>query len=303
MNEAPKITVLVDALPVTLGSYAPIVRDIETALQSPQCSLGTVAAAIEKDPDLTARLLRLANSGFYGFPNRLATVSEALSLIGIQQVQDLIVSTSIIDRFSGVGTNFVNMRDFWRHSLACGVGARSLATTRHMRGPDKFFVAGLLHDVGRLALFSKVPELSQRIFGQHREQGGLLRQAERDVLGYDHADIGGALMKRWQLPPRLVEAVENHHRPTACQVGKEEAAVVHLVDHLVNALQLGTSGEPLTPPLQAAAWDLLQLELGILDSLAATIDTQLEAVEDAFLRAAPGPGHGTGAGHGHGHVP
>ena len=284
--KAPPVSQLVDSLPTTLGSYAPIVRDIEDALQSPQCSLATVAAAIEKDPDLTARLLRLANSGFYGFPSRLATVAEALSLIGIQQVQDLIVSTSIIDRFSVVGATFVDMRLFWRHSLACGVGARSLATQRGMRSPDKFFVAGLLHDVGRLAVFSQNPALAKSIFERHQDKGGLLRNAEREVLGYDHADIGGALLKRWQLPPRLVEGVEHHHRPLSAQQGKEEAAVVHLIDHLVNALQLGTSGEPKAPPLSGPAWNLLGLELGVLDALAETIDTQLEAVEDAFLRTA-----------------
>lgn len=288
----PAISELVDALPVTLGSYAPIVRDIEAALQSPQCSLGTVAGAIEKDPDLTARLLRLANSGFYGFSSRLSTVSEALSLIGIQQVQDLIVSSSIIDRFSGVGADFVNMHHFWRHSLACGVGARIVALARHMKNPDKFFVAGLLHDVGRLALFSKVPEVSERVFDRFRKGDGSLRDAEKAELGYDHADIGGALMKRWQLPPRLVEAVTHHHRPLACLQAKEEASVVHLVDHLVNAMQVGTTGETHVPPLQSGAWELLRLELPFIETLVSTIDTQLEAVEEAFLRKAPAsPAH------------
>lgn len=274
---------LVDALPTTLGSHAPIVKDIETALQSPQCSLGTIAGAIEKDPDLTARLLRLANSGFYGFSHRLATVTEALSLIGIQQVQDLIVSSSIIDRFTGLGGDFVDMHHFWRHSLACGIGARSLALTRGMKNPDKFFVAGLLHDVGRLALFSKVPAVTQKVFNRYGQTDCLLREAEREVLGYDHAEIGGALMKRWQLPPRLVEAVTYHHRPLACPQAKEEASVVHLVDHVVNAMQVGTSGERRTPPLQSGTWELLKLDLGSFEWLVNTIDSLLEAVEDAFI--------------------
>lgn len=288
----PSIAELVGALPVTLGSYAPIVRDIEAAVQSPQCSLATVASAIEKDPDLTARLLRLANSGFYGFPSRLTTVSEALSLIGIQQVHDLITSSSIIDRFAGVGADHVDMHHFWRHSLACGVGARGVAITRHMRNPDKFFVAGLLHDVGRLALLSQAPDLNRVVFERYLQGGKLLREAERAVLGYDHAEIGGALLRRWQFPPHLIEAVTYHHRPLGGAGSREEAAVVHLADHLVNAMGLGTSGERQAPPLLPAAWNLLRLELSTLESLAATIDSQIEAVEDAFLRQpAPAAAH------------
>ena len=155
-------------------------------MQSPQCSLVTVGDAIEKDPDLTARLLRLGNSSFYGFSSRLATVTEAISLIGIQQVQDLILASSIVEQFAGVSDEFVSMESFWRHSLACGIGARLLALERRLPKPDKFFVAGLLHDVGRLVLFAQAPEISQQVFQLYQKEKLLLREAEMRVLGYHH---------------------------------------------------------------------------------------------------------------------
>ena len=101
----PGVTKLISGIPASLGSYAPVLEEIEKLLESPECSLVTIGEAIEKEPDLTARLLRLANSSFYGFSSRLSTVTEAISLIGIQQVQDLILASSIISQFSGVKDN------------------------------------------------------------------------------------------------------------------------------------------------------------------------------------------------------
>jgi putative nucleotidyltransferase with HDIG domain len=279
----PTIEELLSALPSSLGSYAPAIAEIEAALQSPQCSLTTVAAAIEKDPDLTARLLRLGNSAFYGFPTRLATVSEAISLIGVQQVEDLILASSLIERFTGVSAEHADMRSFWRHSLGCGIGARLLAMEKRMPNADKFFVAGLLHDVGRLVLYSQAPEASREVFRHYQPDTLLLREAETRVLGYHHAAIGAALLNRWQFPALLVEAVAHHHTPGACDRARAEAAVVHVSDHLINALQLGSSGERRVPPLHASAWDTLGLNGELLDSVIDSIDEQFDAVQEALL--------------------
>src|SRR5262245_9174298 len=114
MNKTPPtIEELISGIPRSLGSHGPVLEEIDAAIQSPQCSLVTVGEAIEKDPDLTARLLRLGNSSFYGFSSRLATVTEAISLIGIQQVQDLLIASSIVERFAGVSDEFVSMESFW----------------------------------------------------------------------------------------------------------------------------------------------------------------------------------------------
>jgi HD-like signal output (HDOD) protein len=282
----PTIERLISRVPASLGSYAPALEEIEAALRSPECSLISVAEAIEKDPDLTSRLLRLGNSSFYGFSSRLATVGEAISLIGIQQVQDLIAVSSIIDQFAGVAPEHVNMESFWRHSLACGLGCRVLATARRMPKADKFFVAGLLHDVGRLVLLSQAPEEAQAVFELYGREPMLLHEAEKRVLGYDHADIGEALLRNWKYPHNLIHAVGYHHRPDRAGSAGPEAAVVHLSDHLVNAMQLGTSGERHVPPLQMTAWDSLRLAPDILSSVVAAIDDQIESVQEVFLTLA-----------------
>ena len=279
----PSIKAMVQAVPRSLGSYGPVLAEIEAALQSPQCNLNSIGDAIQKDPDLTARLLRLANSPFFGFANRLSTVAEAVSLLGIQQIQDMIVASSVLEQFKGVSDKFVNMDSFWRHSLAVGICARLLAMERRLPKPDKFFVAGLLHDVGRLVLFSQAADQAEKVFECSQAEKILLRDAEKKVLGYDHQQIAAELLQSWSYPNVLVQAVAFHHAPNN-SVARLDAAVVHIADHLVNAMGIGSSGERFIPSLDEKAWAVLGLEPEILGRLVEDVDEQILAVEEAFLK-------------------
>lgn len=279
----PSIKAMVQAVPRSLGSYGPVLREIEAALQSPQCNLNTIGDAIQKDPDLTARLLRLANSPFFGFANRLSTVAEAVSLLGIQQIQDMIVASSVLEQFKGVPDSLVNKDSFWRHSLAVGITARLLAMERRLPKPDKFFVAGLLHDVGRLVLLLQAPDWAKNVFELQQREKILLRDAEKRILGYDHQQIAAELLQSWSYPAALVQAVAFHHAPDS-SVAKMDAAVVHIADHLVNAMGIGSSGEQFISPLDEKAWATLGLSTEILARLIEAVDEQILAVEEAFLK-------------------
>jgi len=278
----PSIQTMIQAIPRSLGSYGPVIEEIEQALQSAQCNLSSIGDAIQKDPDLTARLLRLANSPYFGFAARLSTVAEAVSLLGIQQVQDLIIASSVLDRFKGVPDELVSMNSFWRHSLAVGIAARLIAMERRLPRPDKFFVAGLLHDVGRLVLLSQAPVHARAIFDLYRQERIPLHEAELKVLGYDHQQIAAELLYCWKFPPHLIHAVAFHHHPSAGE-GRPEAAVVHVADHLVGAMGLGSSGEQMVSPLDEKAWAALGLGVESLSPLVSAIDEQIEAVEEVFL--------------------
>lgn len=281
---AASIESLVQATPSSLGSYGPLLQQIEAALASPQCSLGSVADIIEKDPDLTSRLLRFANSAYCGFSTRLSTVSEAIGLIGVQQVQDLLTASSVIERFTDVSEEFVNMQSFWEHSLACGIGARLIAMEGRLPKPDRFFVAGLLHDIGRLVLFLQAPKTVQQIFQLYRKEDILLREAEMKVLGFDHQSIAEELLRSWKYPPALACAVGYHHQPQNATVGQMEAAVVHVSDYLVNAMQMGSSGERRVPPLNSRAWAMLNLKTAMLEPVMNGIDEQIDAAKEMFLK-------------------
>ena len=280
---------LTEGMP-NLGSYAGVIAEIESVLDDSNSNLTDLGGVIEKDPDLAARLLKLGNSAFFGFAHRLETVSEAASLIGIQQVLDLIMVARVIETYEGISPDQVNMESFWKHSLACGIGARCLAFARQLPAADKFFVAGLLHDLGRLVLFSRVPEKAVQIFECHRGRRILLREAEREVLGFDHAQIGEQLLRTWQYPANLVHAVAYHHCPTSAGFFQMESSVVHLADYLVHAMQMGNSGEHFVPPLSIPAWERVGLTTDALESTMASIDEQIAAVEESFLRMPKAPG-------------
>ncbi|MGO9200700.1 MAG: HDOD domain-containing protein [Limisphaerales bacterium] len=274
---------LVNGIP-SLGSYARVMAEIETLLNEPHSTLADLGDVIEKDPDLTARLLKLGNSSFFGFPHRLETVSEAVSVIGIQQVQELILASSVVELFDGIGADLADMESFWKHSLACGIGARCLAIARQMPKAEKFFVAGLLHDLGRLVLFSRAPDQVVEIFRLYQSRRMLLRQAEISILGFDHALIGETLMRSWQYPANLATAVAYHHSPMSAEIYQLESSIVHLADFLVHAMQMGHSGERFVPPLNQKAWERVGLATCILESVVRSIDEQIEIVQQAFLR-------------------
>ncbi len=286
------IAQLISGIP-SLGSYAGVIREIDAVSNDPSSTIANLGDVIEKDPDLTARLLKLGNSSFFGFPNRLETVSEAISLIGIRQLQDLILVANVVDIFEGISPEQVSMESFWTHSLACGIGARCLAIARQMPKAERFFVAGLLHDLGRLVLFSRAPEQANEIFALYKSKRMLLREAEMQVLRFDHAQIGEGLMRLWQYPPNLTQAVAWHHQPMLSGFYQQESSLVHLADHLAHAMQIGNSGERFIPPLDARSWERLGLETNLLQSIMKSIDEQIEIVQEIFLvspKSAPARG-------------
>lgn len=278
---------LVAGIP-SLGSYAGVLNEIDAVLSDHRSTLFEVSLVIENDPDLTARLLRLGNSALFGFPCRIETVSETVSLIGIEQVKDLIAASTVVEIFEGIPAELVNMESFLKHSLACGIAARYLAMTRRMPKPEKFFVAGLLHDVGRLVLYSQAPELAQRVFREQHRLQGLLREAEKKVLGFDHTELGAEMLRAWNYPPNLLHTTRYHHRPMDAGTFQMEASVVHIADILVNAMQLGSSGEQWVPALDPLAWERLGLPLSVLPGAVEIVEAQLDAVQQACF---PTPAH------------
>jgi HD-like signal output (HDOD) protein len=279
-----RIKLMTEGIP-SLGSYTGVIAEIERLVKDPESTLADLGEIIEKDPDLAARLLKLGNSAFYGFAQRLETVSEAISLIGIQQVEDLLIASNVIEVFEGISATHVNMESFWHHSLACGICARCIAIARQLPGVEKFFVAGLIHDLGRLVLLSQVPQKATEIFTVYEGRRVLLREAEQEVLGFDHAAIGEQLLRGWQYPPNLVQAVAHHHQPMLAGIFQLESSVVHVADYLVHAMQMGNSGEQYVPPLSLRAWERVGLSLDLVESIMRSIDEQIEAVHESFVRS------------------
>jgi putative nucleotidyltransferase with HDIG domain len=270
-----------------VGSVQPVYERLSAVMNHPLSSSTDIGRVIADDPDLTARLLRLVNSPIYGFPSRISTVSQATSIVGMNQLHDLAVAASFIELFGKVPQELVDMNSFWRHSVACAVSARILASQRREPNVERFFVAGLLHDIGRPILYQKLPDQSRAALERARRTGELLHEVELDVFGFHHGQVGAALLERWRLPSLLQEAVAWHHQPRYASRFPVEAAVVHVADHIANALQFGTSGEHLVPPLRAEGWDRLGLAPAVLPTVLAQVELQFGDAVTAIL----GTGH------------
>lgn len=256
---------------------------LDELINSPTVSFKQIGDILSEDAGISLRLLRLANSALFNFPRKIETIQAAISVIGTQQLRDLVLATTIMDMFSSVKNDIVSMRSFWEHSIACGITARVLAT--YLRDPnvERFYLMGLLHDIGRLIFFSQLAEKSRQALEMAKEKNIFLYKAEHQIFGFDHAHLGRVLLKQWRLVDCQQDAVSFHHTPHRAQKFKLEAAVVHISDIIVNAYQLGSSGERWVPALEVGAWDLLNISEKQLPQIVMQIQKQYEVALEIFL--------------------
>ncbi len=268
---------------VEVSSLPMIHLRLEEAINNPKKSMSDIAKIIREDPGLTARLLRIVNSAFYNFPSKVETISQAVTIVGTQQLSALALATSVMKMFKGLPEDLVSMDSFWRHSIACGLAARLLGTHRRESNAERFFVAGMLHDIGRLVMYTKLTEPSRDILTTARTENQILHEVERERLGFTHAVVGGVLLQTWKLPTSLEEAVMYHHSPMAATRFPVEAAMVHVADIIVHSMGLGSSGETFVPPLDPEAWNRLNLSPSVLSSVEDQIDLQYQDALQTML--------------------
>jgi HD-like signal output (HDOD) protein len=281
LGGAPSLEALIDG-PAQLGSLPTIFYQINEAVENPESSFTEIGEIISKDSALTAHLLKIVNSSYFGFSSKVETITHAITIVGMVQLRDLALATAIINSFKGVPKDAVNMRSFWEHSIAVGLAGRVMGVYLKEPNPERFYVLGLLHDLGRLLTYLALPEDMSRVLIKY-SHGGLLHEAENDVLGWDHAEAGGRLLNKWNLPDRLVEGVLYHHNPSSAPRFPLEAAVTHVADILAQTLELGNSGERYVPKLDNEAWKMLGLSKSFLSTVLEQVDRQASEAVKVFL--------------------
>jgi len=269
----------------TIHSLPMFYSQLSEAIDHPRSSIADIAKIISEDLGLTARILKLANSPLFGYFSKIETITQAVTIIGVLQVRDLALALSVMDVFAGIPESMVNMEQFWRHSLATGLAAKLLATSQREASLERFFVAGILHDIGRLVMYIRVPEISLEMLDRCRSTGELLHRVERERLGFDHAEVGGALLRRWKIPPRVAEPVERHHNCKRAEQYPREASILHFADVVAHALQLGNSGELLVPELESDVWDRLSVSCHYLPTLVQQVDATFKDTVQVLFRS------------------
>ncbi|GBE10799.1 HDOD domain protein [bacterium BMS3Bbin12] len=265
---------------VRLASLPEVVSRVCELIGDPRTSASDIGQVISEDPALTARLLRVVNSPFYGFPSSIDTVSRAVTVVGTAELMDLVLAASVVRMFRGIPPELVDMDSFWHHSLYCGVVARVLAARRRRRNIERHFVGGLIHDLGALVLYQSVPDLAARALALARERDLAIYLAEREVMGCDHAAVGAELMRTWNMPPVLEEVVAYHHEPQRAHEYPEEVAIVHLADVISGALETPDIGSEQIPPLEPAAWESAGFPVETLEAIVTDADRQFSVAHE-----------------------
>ncbi len=265
----------------SLVSMPEVYFRVRALVQDPDSGPADIADVISCDPGLSARFLRVANSAFFGLRGRVETVSRAVAIMGMQQVHDIVLATSVARAFSGVPSSLVDMEQFWRNSVYCAIVSRMLAMRCGVLDSERLFVEGLLRDVGHLVMYLKVPEQARRALMQAQQESCSLHQMERKVVGCDYAEVGGELMAVWGLPESLATAIRYHTEPSAIEERRLETSILHIAAGATAGL--GKAGGIVPFVVEPVAWETTGLSEADVDAVREGADQELSYVLDLFF--------------------
>lgn len=235
-----------------------VVTQLLASLGRDDVNTDELARSMALDASITARTLQLANSSFYGMARQVASIREAIAILGFRTVRSLVTTVGLIGTFPANTHQRVSANVFWHHALAVAICAGELATRLRLN-PDHAYTAGLLHDIGRMVLATQFAEPFEAALVYRAEHDCSLREAEETVLGLDHAAVGHALAAHWKLPEVLQQAVASHHAPLV--PGQNALAlIVVAADAIAHALDLSLYLDDLVPTLPPGLWQQLGLD-------------------------------------------
>ncbi len=215
---------------IQLPALPTVAMEVVEMVDNPKTSASRLGKVISTDQALTAKVLKIANSPFYGFPRKISTIDFAIIVLGYDALKEIVISISLVSSLQKKSDQYFDAKGFWDHSIAAGVLARRLARDLNYRVSGEVFVGGLLHDMGLSVLHRYFRPEFKRIVEIARETDLSFIEAEESVLGVTHAEIGGWLAERWNLPDHLVEAVACHHAPGRARKNPDLVSIIHVAD-------------------------------------------------------------------------
>lgn len=244
---------------VGLISLPDVCIRVKEMVDDPTYSASDIGKIVSSDAALTARLLRIVNSAFYGFPARIETVSRAITIVGNRELRDLVFAATVAGIFEKVSSDLIDIESFWRHSVYCGIVSRIIAKRCRVLHKERLFVAGLIHDIGRLVIAFKMPDQCRLVLQHMKEHNVPLHEAEQAILGFDHTQVGEELMKAWSLPQSHQMATANHHTPKQANEYTLEASIVYLANAITEMAEAGTHDMDDLESVPQDIWELTQV--------------------------------------------
>ncbi len=268
-----------------LGSLPAIVYKVFEVMDDPKSTATRIGQVINDDPALTARLLKLVNSPFYGFMAKVDTVYRAVALIGHEELRSVVVAASAVNVFDGIPSELVSMHDFWKRSLSTAVTARVLAAFKREQTIERFFIAGLLHDIGSLLMYLKLPEEMAQVLRREAPDTCERAKAEKEIIGYDYTQVGGGLLNKWNLPPQICASVRYQLEPERAPEKEQNAAwLIYLANEIVDKhFERKEGNEQKVEEVDAAIWQANKLDASLLPKILEKAQQQFESSRDILI--------------------
>jgi putative nucleotidyltransferase with HDIG domain len=258
----------IEGLPPFPATHAEILK----LAKSEDASADDLAGQIQMDPSLIATVLKLANSSYYGFTKKTDSLSLAVTRLGMEEVANLIMTAQVFEKLGGMDEGEgLDIKEFWKHSVGAAFAARSIAKKLQTE-VESSFLAGMLHDVGKIVLDRFFGEYYKSVMEVIESDELAIVDAEREVLGITHADVGGQLATEWKFSNNYLYSILHHHTPRSAKRSKRLVAVIHLANHFCRKLEFGSGGDSIVPEIDQSVLD--QFSLG---------DRGLQILEDAIL--------------------
>ncbi len=215
-----------------LVSLPEVYLKIRDLMEDPSSSIADFSRVVELDPALAARVLRMANSAFFGFSGRIDNILRAINIMGVSQLHDLVLATSAAAAFKGLYSVRMDMHRFWSESIHCAINSRLLAAECNIIDTDRLFVTGLLHDVGHLVMYSRLSEQCGEILEKATDENLQVELLEQQILGFDAAEVGAELLKLWLLPESIISVISKQNAPELADKYRLDTCILHLGRHL-----------------------------------------------------------------------
>jgi len=247
-----------------------VLLELNRLMKKPLVTVNEINNLIIRDPALTARILRLANSAYYGLPYRVATLHKAVTMLGFNIIRSLGITVTIFKIFNKGNPPVLNIKGLWEHSIACAIASKKLLYKKFPALQEQAFLAGIIHDIGKLIIAQNFPEDMNRILKKLREDEFASQiELEREFIGYTHSDLGAFVGEKWKFPRELSRAIKFHHnpvpfiqKPDSLKDNEETVALVlalHAGNQIAKVLSLGRSSDEKVDIIEDMTWEYLDI--------------------------------------------
>ena len=261
-----------------LASLPDLYYKVRQALEDPSTDSSSLAELVANDPSLAGALLQIANSAFYGFPRKIETLSRAITLIGLQQIGEIVLASTLAATFQGIRPQRMDMSRFWRGSIRRALLCRQFSRNLGERDSERAFVVGLLSDMGHLVMYHAVPDLMGIVLDTNPDNLLAVAEQEHNIIGCDFCEVGAALCGAWQLPNGIGTVIGCQLTPNLGGEHAPDAARLNIAISMAEALECHEVITAACPLLYPEAPDLAGVDLAMMPVFAEHCEAQLDSV-------------------------